>query len=89
MKVIKLDRRHNLYRKGFTHALRFNNWDTTVNNFEKVLQNKYPVNSSNWRNSMWETHWGKAVRTSRGGRSRPYWIGVKNEAILTQVLLSV
>jgi hypothetical protein len=87
MKVVKLDGRHNLYRKGYTHAFRFNNWNDNARAVENALRNKVYKNDS-WRSSNWDTFWGKANRDGYD-RTRPYWIGVRNEAVVTQILLSL
>jgi hypothetical protein len=87
MKVVKLDRRHHLHRKGYTYAFRFNNWSSEAQDIESVLRNKVYKNDS-WRTSNWDTFWGKAKRNGYD-RTRPYWIGVRNETVVTQILLSL
>lgn len=83
MKVIKLDNRHRLYKEGFTHAFRFNGFEKEYTAIENVFSRKYGYS---WNNSKcWGTYWGK---TSKNG-SRVIWIGVRNESLVTQALLSV
>lgn len=78
MKVVKLDKRHKMYHLGFTHAVKFELWDPSSRKFENKLKELYP---REWRNTTgeWMTHWP---------RYKKYWIGVKNESTITQVLLS-
>lgn len=91
MKVIKLDKRHRLFRKGMTHAIKFENeWDKQ-HIVENVLRDMYGWEYSN---DNWSTFRGK-VKINRDrwgfsdGRVHPYWIGVRNESDLTMVLLKV
>jgi hypothetical protein len=82
MKVVKLDNRHRLYKEGFTHAFRFTSWSDEARKIERVLSNKLGSQYAHW--PKWKSHWGKAV--PMGGR--PYWLGVREEKVITQVLLS-
>jgi hypothetical protein len=91
MKVVKLDRRHRLFRKGMTHAIKFENeWDER-GQVEIILRGMYGWEYSNHN---WGTFRGK-VKINRNrwghldGRVHPYWIGVRNEADLTMVMLRV
>lgn len=91
MKVVKLDRRHRLFRRGMTHAIKFeNDWDNQ-RRVENVLRDMY---GWEYGNKNWDTFRGK-VKINRDrwghldGRVHPYWIGVRNEADLTMVLLRV
>jgi hypothetical protein len=77
MKLVKLDRRHNLYHKGYTYAFRVNRWAHDSNKIERVVKEL-----EGWR---WDnTFWGKY----RDG-VRPYYIGVRNESTATMVLLKL
>ncbi len=77
MKLIKLDRRHNLYHKGYTYAFKLNRWTADSNKIEKAVKEL-----EGWR---WDnTFWGKD-----NGNGRPYYIGVKNESTATMVLLKL
>ena len=81
MKVIKLDNRHNLKRKGYDWAFRFNGWTSEASTVEHAVKK---LEGFSWNN----TFWGKAAN---GGRftSRPYYVGVKSESTVTMVLLSL
>jgi hypothetical protein len=79
MKVVKLDYRHNLKRKGYNWAFRFSGWTSEASTVENAVKK---LEGYSWNN----TFWGK--RPGRHG-SRPYYIGVKNESTLTMVLLTV
>jgi hypothetical protein len=77
MKVIKLDRRHNLYHKGYRYAFRVNRWTTDSNKIEKAVKDL-----EGWR---WDsTFWGK-----NDGNSRPYYIGFRNESTATMAMLKL
>ena len=83
MRIVKLDNRHRLYKEGFTHAFRFSGWTDKCRAVESTLSNKYGVS---WNNTKcWGSYWGKPSRSG----SRIIWIGVRNEALLSQVLLSL
>ena len=91
MKVVKLDKRHRLFRKGMTHAIKFENeWDK-----QRVVENALrDVYGWEYGNYHWDTFRGKVkiIRDRYGmydSRVHPYWIGVRNEADLTMVLLKV
>jgi hypothetical protein len=81
MKVIKLDGRHRLYKEGFTHAFRFNSWNDEALKVERVLSSKLGSQWAHW--PKWKSHWGKSTASGR-----PYWLGVREEKVITQVLLS-
>jgi hypothetical protein len=81
MKVIKLDGRHALKRRGYTWAFYFaNRWETDVGKMEKAVCDA--EGESWWKTTR--THLGKAV-----AGTRPYYIGFKNEKTATMVLLKV
>jgi hypothetical protein len=77
VKVIKLDRRHNLYHKGYHYAFIGHRWTPEVNKIEHAVKEL-----EGWR---WDnTFWGKDK-----GNGRPYYVGVKNESTLTMVMLKI
>jgi len=77
VKVVKLDRRHNLYHKGYPYAFRLSRWDTDAHKIERAVKEL-----EGWR---WDnTFWGKDK-----GNGRPYYVGVKNESTLTMVMLKI
>lgn len=77
MKLITLDRRHNLYHKGYRYAFRVNRWDTGSNQIERAVKEL-----EGWR---WDnTFWGKPKEGSR-----PYYIGMKNESTATMAMLKL
>lgn len=88
MKVVKLDRRHKLYHEGFTHAVKFPSWSSEACRYELTMKKLYPneyrptgKGTYNWRgNEEWTYHWPQ--RTT-------YWIGVKHESTITQLMLSI
>ena len=91
MKVVKLDKRHRLFCKGMTHAIKFeNDWDNQ-RRVENVLRDMY---GWEYGNKNWDTFRGK-VKINKdhwghiNGRIHPYWIGVRNEADLSMILLKI
>ena len=79
MKVIKLDGRHNLKRKGYDWAFRFSGWNPNAQKVENTVKK--------FEGYRWDsTFWGKPSGRNSG---RPYYIGVKNESTVTMVLLSL
>jgi hypothetical protein len=94
MKIIKLDKRHRYYKYGFTAAIKFDGWDKQSINIENWLISKYgpePWNQNGKYKHMWVGFVGKANRKKFIDRwqPHPYWICVKNEAVLTMAILSM
>ena len=82
MKFIKLDRRHNLYHKGYRYAFRVDRWTADSNSIEKAVKE---LEGFRWDN----TFWGKPGTKSNGYASRPYYIGVRNESTGTMAMLKL
>jgi len=81
MKVVKLNRTHNLYHRGFTYAFRFtSSWSPGVREIETVLGNLYGVSVNN---PNWDYYWN----TKKGWDNAIYWIGVKDQSMITLALL--
>lgn len=77
MRIVKLDRRHKLHWWGYTHAVRFPRKNADATNVVNALSRFYGDNSNSW------SHY----RSDR--RDRPsFWIGVKDEKMLTLALLA-
>jgi hypothetical protein len=89
MKVVKLDKRHRLFRKGMVYAFKFNNeWEERAR-VESILRNMY---GWEYGNDDWHTFRGKVIINRNdlmNVRTYPYWIGVKNEADITAVMLQL
>ena len=77
MKVIKLDGRHNLKRKGYNWAFRFEGWDPNSFKVEAAVKQL-----EGYRWDM--TYWGKPKGRNTG---RLFYVGVKNESTVTMVML--
>ncbi len=82
MKFIKLDRRHNLYHKGYRYAFRVDRWTSDSNGIERAVKE---LEGFRWDN----TFWGKPGTKSNGYASRPYYIGVRNESTGTMAMLKL
>ena len=90
MKIVKLDRRHRLFRKGMAYAFKFeNDWDERAR-VENILRGMY---GWEYANREWSTFRGKCIleKSPSGLQSRtyPYWVGVRNEADITAVMLQI
>ena len=74
-----------MYEKGFTHALRWNSWDhKRINPYEKILSSLHGDMSYDYQ----RTTWAGAFGSGRGRNGyKPYFIYVRNEAMLTAALL--
>ena len=83
MRLIKLDRRHNLYHKGYCYAFLIDRWSSDSNKVEKAVKE---LEGFRWDS----TFWGKPkFNRTLGYTSRPYYVGVKNESTATMVLLKL
>ncbi len=82
MKFIKLDRRHNLYHKGYRYAFRVDRWTSDSNSIERAVKE---LEGFRWDN----TFWGKPGTKSNGYASRPYYIGIRNESTGTMAMLKL
>jgi hypothetical protein len=81
VKLIKLDRRHNLYHKGYRYAFRVDRWTADSNKIEKVVKEL-----EGWR---WDcTFWGKPNNKNLVP-VRPYYIGMRNESTATMAMLKL
>lgn len=91
MKVVKLDRRHRLFRRGMTYAIKFeNDWDRQL----RVEHALTDMHGWGYNNKNWDTFRGKVKinrdrREYADGRVHIYWIGVRNPADLTMVMLKI
>ncbi len=85
MKVVKLDRRHHLFHKGYVYAFKFNGWKESRTTILNLIEKMERTNK--WHN----TYWGKPVvdPDNRDYRMHPCWVGVKKESTVTAVLLSL
>jgi hypothetical protein len=77
MKLIKLDGRHNLYRKGYRYAFCGNGFSSNSTKIERAVKEL-----EGWR---WDnTFWGKNKDCGR-----PYYIGMINESTATMAMLKI
>ena len=90
MKIVKLDKRHRLFRSGMVYAFKFENeWEEKAQ-VENILRNMY---GWEYGNRDWNTFRGKVVviKSAQVGKSRtyPYWVGVRKEEDITAVMLQL
>lgn len=86
MKTIKLDRRHRLHRLGFTHAFLFDGYGSEsakITEIERILRN---IAGDGGEQNRWHWYW---TRYKREAKLRPYYIGVRDEVIIIQILLMI
>ena len=83
MKAIKLDRRHNLYHKGYRYAFLMDRWSSEANSIERAVKELEGV--------RWDsTFWGKSkFNETLGYNARPYYVGMKNESTATMAMLKI
>ena len=83
MKLIKLDRRHNLYHKGYRYAFLINRFTEESNKIEKAIKEL--------EGFCWDcTFWGKPKKDKFGyNMARPYYVGMKNESTATMAMLKL
>lgn len=84
MEVVKLNRRFTAFKHGFTHAIRFDNWNEDANKVEQALRKRYG----------WDWGWEKEWKGFRGAArttsyDRPQYYALRNEAMVSQILLSI
>lgn len=84
MKVIKLDRRHHLFHKGYKYAFKFDNWCFDADVVEREIK-KIERDTNDC------VFWGKSksVESHIPYWVKPYYLGFKKETTRTMVLLSV
>ena len=84
MKVIKLNRRFSMYKShGHQAALRFNSWTEQARSAEAALRQL--TQTGGWsKDSEWYSYYGKA---NDRFQSRPYFITVRDPALLSAVLI--
>lgn len=69
---------------GHTIGLRFPYWSNEVSKYEAALKNTYGYSSSYRANYNWNGYFGSKTKTDR-----PYFITLRDEKMLTALLLSV
>lgn len=74
MKVVKLNKTHNLYHWGYSHAIRFPYRSREVNQLISQIQEKFGQDNNKWF-------------VYRARKDRPLWIGFKDEKIVSFVLM--
>mgnify|MGYP003344614491 FL=1 len=94
MKIVKLDRRHKLYLRGFTYAFKcsYSNESVKVYAITRYLESVYGHNRLD-RSGAWYGGFGTSRMTVKnlwGGEytTNPYWIAVRREADVTAILLA-
>ena len=91
MEIVKLRKNQKLYKEGFTHAFKFNNWyDSGYVDVIRALKKIY--NDRRWRGKYyaWEIDSANRCHVDDLGMLQvAVWIGVRSDKVVTQVLLSL
>ena len=84
-KIVKTHSRWKLKQDGFPIALRFESWgDCKDSGIERLCRDRLGQEAF-WKNGEWKGHWG----SPRAGEPRPYFVGFRNEAVISMILLSL
>ena len=83
MKVIKLHPHNSAWKYGFTHALRFDGWNTQAARAEDFLYKMYNTATYDRKGP----YYSKFGYKHKNANSKPYWINLRNEADITVLLL--
>ena len=74
MKVVKLNRTHKLFRFGYTYALRFPRRNMEALKVIDGLTQAFGADKTVWK-------------VYRSDKKRPFWIGFKEESMITMALM--
>lgn len=93
MKIVKLNRNFNIHKNhGFEVGLKFDIWGLEARYFENLVSDRFGDQAWLWRHypaskvkGDWAVGFGKRVK----GEATPYWIYLRNESMLTLVMLSL
>ena len=87
MKIIKLNRRYKAFKElGHTVGLRFDSWCNEAGPYEKYLTKMYGSQYMHNNSSQWKSGFGSRPNTNS---PRPYFITMRDEKVLTALLLAV
>lgn len=93
MKIVKLNRNFKINKyHGFEVGVKFDCWDRTALNFEKVVADRLGDQSWGWKwnpDKKVKENWAGAFGERRKGEAAPYWIYIRRESMLSLVLLSL
>lgn len=88
IKIVKLRKNQRLYKRGFTHAFKFNSF--IDDDYPKIIKALNKIYSRQWRGKYyaWEMDdSGRYVESDTGRWVTNIWVGVRSESVATQVLL--
>jgi hypothetical protein len=78
IKLVKLDKRHHLYHKKFTHGFKFSShWNPDCIKVKKLLVDNYGYDFNMWCEYQSQPY------------VSPVWIGIKDESIATWIFLQM
>ena len=87
MKIVKLDKRHNAFHEGFTHALRHDRYNVDVHKVEQCLRDQYGHEGFERKCAkVWYGYFGPMTRYI-SENSKTYWIVFRNESDITMLFL--
>lgn len=93
MKIVKLNRKFNICKNhGFAVGIKFEMWDLEAQRFERTAAKRLGNQSWSWKyhpgekiKENWASGFGKQVK----GGMTPYWIYLRNESMLSLILLAI
>ena len=93
MKIVKLNRSFNIHKyQGFEIGVKFDLWGTEARDFEYAVADRFGQQAWLWKHGSktkvkedWATTFGKRVK----GETTPYWVYLRQESMLTLILLSI
>jgi hypothetical protein len=98
MKIVKLNRRFNIHKNyGFQVGLKFGSWDDNAREVEEFckkrfgkeawgLRYNYPAAIRKADTGDWSSQFGQKAKSDK---RTPYWIYLRNESMLTMLMLGV
>ena len=83
MKVVKLNKRFNVYRnQGHIWGLRFSPYLVNMNKIQQIEHSLTNMLGSQYSSTRWRAYFGK-----ENGRAQVYWITIKDPSVMTALLL--
>jgi hypothetical protein len=86
MKLLKLDRRHRLFREGWQYGYRFAGYGNNSDDIQKIERLLRDVAGSQYsKDPQWTIFWSKTVHRDYG---RLYWIGIRDRELAMMLKLA-
>lgn len=93
MKIVKLNRNFNIYKNhGFEVGIKFDMWGREAQRFERVVAERLGHQAWAWKfhpDEQIKENWAAGFGERRESASTPYWIYLRNENLLSLILLAI